>query len=137
MTNSRRLPYWALLILMVFACSSQRKPEKLELAEQLLSESEAIAHDVVMEPPSKAAYLVNLCKASAAVRSPRTQDRCLNSFRVAGTKLGDCEGEKRQVESAVALSKTNAALDMRLLGEVLPWCEQFGDPALGDRPDFK
>jgi len=149
--RSYRRSCWLLLALLLFACGpSQRRsenakaetgkePPKASLRtmtpEQLLKESEDLEKQLDERPSSRASYLVDLCRISAEIRSPRIRDRCLNAFRFAGTQLRNCEGEKRQVQSLVALSEVNAVLAMNLFHEVEPWCERFGDPQPDDKVD--
>jgi hypothetical protein len=131
----RTSSYGLILLLLFFPSGKERIPKIQNRAELLLDESENLERQLDETPSVRAHYLVNLCKISAEIHSHRTKDRCLRAFRFAKTQLPNCEGEKRQVKSLVWLSEQEPVLAMKLVPEVLPWCERFGDLHPEDKVD--
>jgi hypothetical protein len=103
-------------------------PKMPQTGEQLLDESEKLAAQLEGTPLERADYLAELCTISVKTAFPKSEQRCLRSFHVAGGELGGCKGEKLQVKSVVSLSYVNPELAMRLLSEIKPWCGRSDDP---------
>src|SRR5579884_3847062 len=90
-------------------------------AEELLDQSEVLAEEANREHPNprdNAAYRVTLCRVSAAIHSPKAEERCVAAYRAGAQLKSGCERDRIEAASIASLSGVNSVLAMQMLGKM-------------------